>query len=68
MLKSVAVVLLVVSTFAAGASAHGGGAVETMPDFGFTDLPPYAPKPSAPHKRLTHHKHKRWHQGSAPSN
>jgi len=69
MLKTFIAVALVTLIGAAAASARGGGAAETMPSFGYTDLPPFSPKPSEPFKRIHHTaKYLRWHRGRIPAN
>jgi hypothetical protein len=43
MLKIFAVSLFAMVACAGAANARGGGGAETMPSFGYTDLPPYHP-------------------------
>jgi len=56
MWKICAIVLLAVVAYAGAADARGGGA-EPMPQFGYTDLPPYHPKPAI---RYFKHMHCCW--------
>jgi hypothetical protein len=51
MVKIFAVSLFALLVGVGAANARGGGGAETMPSFGYTDLPPYHPMPACRTKR-----------------